>query len=161
LRASQAQNLTDDQMAQADAGGILFETIHRRKDGTTFPVEVSSQGAMIGGVRTLISIVRDITERKKAEDALQLKDQLLHLTSEIAKVGGWEFDPETKTGTWTDEVARIHDLDPAQETNVEIGLSFYVGDSREKIEQAVKAAIELGKTYDLELEMVTAKGNHK
>ncbi len=67
LRARNTLGLTGEQMAQADAGGILFETIHRRKDGTTFPVEVSSQGAMIGGTRTLISIIRDITERKNAE----------------------------------------------------------------------------------------------
>jgi len=70
LRAPDTLGLTADQMAQADAGGILFETIHRRKDGTTFPVEVSSQGATIGGVRTLISIVRDITERKQAEEEI-------------------------------------------------------------------------------------------
>jgi PAS domain S-box-containing protein len=161
LRASDTLDLTADQMSQADAGGILFETVHKRKDGTTFPVEVSSQGATISGVRTLVSIVRDITERKQAEAALQLKDELLHLTSELAKVGGWEFDPDTGKGTWTDEVAHIHDLDPSKETNVEIGLSFYVGESRQKIEQVVKEAIELGKPYDLELEMVTAKGNHK
>jgi PAS domain S-box-containing protein len=161
LRARDTQNLTAEQMAQADARGILFKTVHRRKDGTTFPVEVSSQGATIGGARTLISIVRDITERQQAENEIQLKDQLLHLTSQMAKVGGWEFDPETGKGTWTDEVARIHDLDPAQETNVAMGLSFYVGDSRQKIEQAVKEAVELASPYDLELEMVTAKGNRK
>ena len=161
LRAPDTQNLTADQMAQANAGGILFETIHRRKDGSTFPVEVSSQGATIAGVRTLISIIRDITERRQSEEALRLKDQLLRLTSEMAKVGGWEFDPYTGKGAWTDEVARIHDLDPEQETNLEIGLSFYEGESQRKVEQAVKDAVELAKPYDLELEMVTAKGNRK
>ena len=70
LRAAGARGLTADQMAQADAGGILFETIHRRRDGSTFPVEVSSQGATIDGTRMLISVVRDITERKQAEEAL-------------------------------------------------------------------------------------------
>lgn len=70
LRAPDTVALTAAQMAQADADGILFETIHQRKDGSTFPVEVSSQGATIGGVRTLISIIRDITERKNAEKAL-------------------------------------------------------------------------------------------
>ncbi|HLO29788.1 MAG TPA: PAS domain S-box protein [Anaerolineales bacterium] len=71
LRASNTHELTSEQMAQADAGGVLFETTHRRKDGSTFPVEVSSQGATIGGVRTLISIVRDITERKRAEAEIE------------------------------------------------------------------------------------------
>jgi PAS domain S-box-containing protein len=69
LRASGTRRLTSEQMAQADAGGILFETIHVRRDGRTFPVEVSSRGATIGGVRALISIIRDITERRKTEAA--------------------------------------------------------------------------------------------
>ena len=67
LRAVEMKSLTVDQLAKADAQGILFETVHRRKDGNTFPVEVSSQGANIDGTRTLISIVRDITERRSAE----------------------------------------------------------------------------------------------
>ena len=112
----------------------------------------------IGGI---IISAENITESKRAEEALRLKDELLRLTSEMTKVGGWEFDPATGKGTWTDEVARIHDLDPAQETNIEIGLSFYNGDSRARVEQAVQEAIQLAKPYDLELEMVTAKGNHK
>ncbi len=70
LRSGGTEALAAEQMAQADAGGILFETIHQRKDGSTFPVEVSSQGATINGVRTLISIVRDITERKRAEEEI-------------------------------------------------------------------------------------------
>jgi PAS domain S-box-containing protein len=70
LRAPETQALTPTQMAQADTEGILFETVHRRKDGTTFPVEVSSRGADLGGERVLLSIVRDITDRKRAEEAL-------------------------------------------------------------------------------------------
>ncbi len=78
LRASETLALTADQMTQANAGGILFETSHRRKDGTTFPVEVSSQGATIHGVQTLISIIRDITERKQAEEQLERNNQILN-----------------------------------------------------------------------------------
>ncbi|HEX6268892.1 MAG TPA: PAS domain S-box protein [Anaerolineales bacterium] len=114
-----------------------------------------------GRVTRIYGASLDITERKRAEETIELKDELLRMTSEMAKVGGWEFDATTLQGTWTDEVARIHDLDPAQETNVEIGLSFYTGESHRKIEQAVKEAIELAKPYDLELELVTATGNRK
>ncbi|NTV37097.1 MAG: PAS domain S-box protein, partial [Anaerolineaceae bacterium] len=104
---------------------------------------------------------RDISERKKAELEISLKDDLLHLTGEMAKVGGWEFHVATGNGTWTDEVARIHDLDPNEPTNVELGTSFYTGESRTKIEQAIQAAVELGQSYDLELELTTARGTHK
>ncbi|MBI5564817.1 MAG: PAS domain-containing protein, partial [Chloroflexi bacterium] len=87
-----------------------------------------------------------------------LKDELLHLACNLAQAGGWEFDALTFKGTWTEEVARIHDLDPAQETNVELGVSFYSAESRVKIDQAIKDAIEQAKPYDLEVEMVSAKG---
>lgn len=97
----------------------------------------------------------------RAERELKLKDDLLQMTSEMAKVGGWEYDVETLKGTWTDEVARIHGLDPKQATNVELGLSFYQGESRQKVEKAVRAANEDGISYDLELEMTTARGDHK
>ena len=63
LRESDTVGLVPEQMARADAEGILFETVHRRKDGTAFPVEISSRGTTIRGVRTLISIGRDISER--------------------------------------------------------------------------------------------------
>jgi PAS domain S-box-containing protein len=59
------------QMHAADSGGLTFETMHRRKDGSTFPVEVSSCGASVGGERLLLSIIRDITDRKRADEALQ------------------------------------------------------------------------------------------
>ena len=52
-------------------------------------------------------------------------------------------------------------MDPEQETSVEIGLRFYQGESREIIEAAVKDAMEHGKSYDLELEIMTAKGTRK
>jgi light-regulated signal transduction histidine kinase (bacteriophytochrome) len=42
-----------------------------------------------------------------------------------------------------------------------LGVSFYIGESRTKIDQAIKEAIEFGKPYDLELEIVSVKGVHK
>ena len=114
-----------------------------------------------GKVFRVFGNIMDITEKKNVEIALQESGELLRETGRIAQIGGWEFDPLTMEGTWTDEVARIHDLDPEQDTNVEMGLSYYSGENRKKIEHAVKEAIELGKPYDLELEMITAKGAHK
>ena len=64
-----------DQMAQADTHGILLETVHVRRDGSTFPVEVSSRGATVGGTRILLSAIRDISERKRAEEALRESEE--------------------------------------------------------------------------------------
>ena len=48
-------------------GGAVFETTHRRKDGSEFPVEVSSRAIEVEGATLRQSIVRDISERKQAE----------------------------------------------------------------------------------------------
>jgi two-component system sensor kinase FixL len=66
-----------EQMRVANAAGILFETIHRRSDGTQFPVEVSSRGITLRGRRCLFSIIRDITERRRLEAE---RDELLATT---------------------------------------------------------------------------------
>ncbi len=77
LRVSETRESVSEQMRLADARGLLFETYHKRKDDTTFPVEVSSRGTEIEGRRVLLSIIRDISERKIAEDALRkAKDEL-------------------------------------------------------------------------------------
>jgi PAS domain S-box-containing protein len=96
LRSHDTTSLTQEQMAVADSGGILFETVHRRKNGSTFPVEVSSRGATMDGTRTLISIVRDITERKKAEEAFKTSELRFRLALRNAPVSVAAQDRELR-----------------------------------------------------------------
>jgi len=150
-------------VVRGEAPDYRLEKRYVRKDGTLVWVNVNMtviRDADGQPIRTMAAI-EDITERKRVEEALQYHEALLRETGNIAEVGGWEFDPVSLNGEWTDEVARIHDLDPDMGTNFELGSSFYHGEYRTKIETALKEAIELGKPYDLELEMITAKGNHK
>jgi len=49
-----------------------FESVHRRKDGTTFPIEVSSRHLYIGGAEFHVAFTRDISDRKRADEALRL-----------------------------------------------------------------------------------------
>jgi PAS domain S-box-containing protein/putative nucleotidyltransferase with HDIG domain len=51
--------------------GDHFETIHRRKDGSTYNVEISTNGATIAGQKLIFCVCRDITERKQAEEELK------------------------------------------------------------------------------------------
>jgi PAS domain S-box-containing protein/putative nucleotidyltransferase with HDIG domain len=60
-----------EQVREAAKGGVLFETVHLRKDGSAFPVEVSSRGiATLDGETLLLSVIRDITYRKQTEAEL-------------------------------------------------------------------------------------------
>ena len=52
-------------------GSATFESCHRRKDGTTFPVEVTSNYVEFGKKEYLFAFARNITERKKAADNLE------------------------------------------------------------------------------------------
>lgn len=59
--------------------GTVYETVHRRRDGSRFPVEVSTRSFRAGGARYRQSIVRDISERKAAEAQLRRQTQLYAL----------------------------------------------------------------------------------
>lgn len=50
---------------------VKFETTHRRKDGSVFPVEVSAGPITIGDKTYILNFISDITERKKTEESLQ------------------------------------------------------------------------------------------
>lgn len=114
-----------------------------------------------GNVVMLQAFGTDITDKITAEIKIKKRDELLNEMGEIAKVGGWSFNPETGKGSWTAQVAKIHDMQPNEFTNLEVGLSFYKGNHRQRIDKAIHNAIERGESYDLELEMVTRKGNVK
>ncbi|MFN0246653.1 MAG: ATP-binding protein [Kofleriaceae bacterium] len=84
--------IVSQQMRIADTQGILFDTLHKRRDGSTFPVEVSSRGENMSGRRCLFSIIRDISDRKRFESeredllsttqhALSMRDDFLVIAS--------------------------------------------------------------------------------
>jgi PAS domain S-box-containing protein len=103
----------------------------------------------------------DISEQKKVEQALKESEHFLNEVGRIAQVGGWEFYPETNVEIWTKELAEIHEVPVNEDGQYKFGVDFYTPGSQEIINKAVQEAIEEGKPYDLELEIVTARGNHK
>lgn len=66
---------------------IRFETLHRRRDGSVFPVEISSGTFNRGEQMLYLAIARDISERKLAEQTVRAKDQALQaVRAELARV---------------------------------------------------------------------------
>jgi PAS domain S-box-containing protein len=59
----------------------LSEAVHRRRDGTIFPVEVSCHREEIGGRRIVACIIRDITQRRNAEAALAERTRQLEIAN--------------------------------------------------------------------------------
>ncbi|MHB8114290.1 MAG: PAS domain S-box protein, partial [Bellilinea sp.] len=106
----------------------------------------------------LVSQYQDITLSQRMEEELRHSNDLLNITGEIAKIGGWEIHLETQTLSWTKEVYRIHEVDPATKPNVAEAIHFYAPEDRPVITAAVQDCIASGKPYDLELQLITAKG---
>jgi PAS domain S-box-containing protein len=70
-----------------DAGEVVvFDTWHRRKDGSVFPVEVRSRPFWQGERRFSVSLARDMTERKRAQEALTLFRTLIDHTNDAIEV---------------------------------------------------------------------------
>jgi PAS domain S-box-containing protein len=106
--------------------------------------------------------LKEVESRRKhrrVEETLKKSQRLLAETGRIGKVGGWEFDIDTGKQTWTEEVYNIHEVDLTYDPTVEKGIHFYTPASMPIIERAVQRVIEHGEPYNVELEIITAKGN--
>lgn len=97
-----------------ELGPNRFESLHRRKDGSLFDVEISCQYQSIAGGQAVI-FLRDITERKKAEEALRQSKAYLAEAQGLSHTGSFAFDVASNKYIFvSDECFRIFEVD-AQE----------------------------------------------
>ena len=113
----------------------------------------------------------DITEIKEQEArrveyektqslAYQKQAALLSQLEETADIGTWEVDFSTNQVVWSRQTKRIHEVPEDFTPTVEAGIKFYKeGQSQQLISQAVEKGISEGIPWELELELVTYKGN--
>jgi PAS domain S-box-containing protein len=87
------------QLAAAVAGSVKFETVHVRRDGSRFPVEVNAQSAGIGGERFVVSVIRDVSERHQAELALRESEERFRTIANAAPALIWLADAGNRC-TW-------------------------------------------------------------
>ncbi|MCL4264034.1 MAG: PAS domain S-box protein [Anaerolineae bacterium] len=82
---AQERAFLEEMRAQLDAGEVMtFDTLHRRKDGSVFPVEVRVRPLWQGNRRFGVSLARDMTRRKEAESALRQREtQLQHIIDTV------------------------------------------------------------------------------
>ncbi|HBF20551.1 MAG TPA: hypothetical protein DDW81_10660, partial [Cryomorphaceae bacterium] len=87
---------------------------------------------------------------------------LLEKSNKAARIGTWEVNLLTQTPYWSSVTKSIHEVPDDYEPKLDTAINFFKDDdSRTRITKAVSIAIETGKEYDLELQIVTAKGKEK
>ena len=137
------------------------ETVNYRKDGTPYVVQwnvapVTGEG---GEIQHWVSVQRDVTEEREREEQLRRQKGLLEQTQRLA--GAWEVDVEAGEMSWSDKVYEIHEVELGTDVSVEEGIEFYAPEARPKVREAFEKCAEEGKPYDLELPIITAKGNRR
>jgi PAS domain S-box-containing protein len=73
-------------------GSLIFDSVHRRKYGEEVPIEVSSKIISYRGAPAIISIIRDISERRKAERSLRESEKKYRMIGELIPFGVWMSD---------------------------------------------------------------------
>ncbi|WP_028375457.1 PAS domain S-box protein [Leeuwenhoekiella sp. MAR_2009_132] len=113
--------LPDNSIYQQDSTNLLNnldftgtrEWTYRRKNDSTLPVELTvtaitnDNGERIG----FLGISSDITERKKAQNELIRKNQLLNFAEEITKIGHWQWDIVNDRIKWSNNLFNIFEID--------------------------------------------------
>ncbi len=114
------------------------------------PIYEGSEHKTIWG---LLGISTDITERKRAQEALLNQKYFLQKAQEIGQIGTWELDIKKNELLWTDENYRIFGLPIGTKLTYEIFLNCVHPDDRKYVDMEWKAAFDR-KPYDIEYRLL-------
>ena len=160
-------------------GNERFEWLHQRKNGSTFPAEVCLTALTLSGRPRLLATVRDITERKLADDALLLKTAMLEAQAETTIDGilvvdesdhivlankqfGLDFGiPQEVLSTGDDLIVRQHFTDQVEAPDAFVKRVNYLNSHRsEKSRDELR--FKSGKIFDrYSAPLVDSKGRYR
>jgi len=134
---------------------VIIQRRFRQRDGKLIDVEVSAKKI---DQERLQTIVRDLTERKKAKEALRASDARLAEAQKIAHIGNWDWNILTNELYWSEEIYRIFGLTPGQfGATYDAFLLFIHPDDRELVRKSVNEAI-YGAPYSIDHRIVLPEG---
>ena len=160
---------------------IQFQTIHQRKNGSLYPVDIHLQKSRFNQRPVFVAIILDITRQRSTEKLLRdANDNLerkieertaeLHLNeaklkevNRLAKIGHWELDL-VKGGpiNWSDEYLQLFDLSEKPDPkNNRFFLPFVHEGDRDRIIEISQRALERGKNASYDFGITTASGTKK
>jgi len=126
---------------------------YRSVAGTGIP-RIGADGTVMG---LIVSCV-DVTDHSSVVQRAAETEEFLRQTGRVARIGAWELQLDTGVTIWSEEVFRIHEVEPGRMLTREEAIQFYHPDAQPVIAAAVQKALDDGTPYDLELQFITASG---
>jgi len=147
------------EMLQKQGRVVGMEAAFRAKSGEIRIGQLSGELIDIQGSKYILSVFRDITERRQMEEALSEKDGLLTESQQIAHIGSWRYDMEGRI-TWSDETYHIYGV--SQDTfipNAETFINLIHPDDRSAMQAWINACMSGEKPGELEFRTVLPDGS--
>jgi PAS domain S-box-containing protein len=138
-----------------------LEADFNARNGTVIKGLMSGVIINIKGEVCIITITRDITRAKIAEQKVLESESLLRIAGQLARVGAWKVEHPWDRVLWSDTVCDIHEVPHGTLPSVEESIRFFAPGSFDRIRNAIAYCIRDGTPYDEDdLELVTAKGHY-
>jgi PAS domain S-box-containing protein len=159
--------------AAIDGEPQFFEWTHQRADGSLALTEVSLSCMEPREGPMLMAIVRDVTERRKAEESLRelsqavaqserLKTEIiekLNDAQEVAQIGSWDWDIRRNVVWWSDETYRLFGVSPGEHTpSFASNSQFIHQDDLQRYRGSFAISLETGAPLDLDVRVLAGDG---
>ncbi|HMI01430.1 MAG TPA: PAS domain-containing protein [Pedobacter sp.] len=138
--------------------------VFERQNGSTICIKWDirpwrNHDGKVGGI---MIFTEDITAAKLKEEENSKILDVLNSAGDVIKIGIWQRNLRTGNSFWSKVTRAILEVPENSKVSSELALEYYKDEeSRQRIEEATRQAIEKGRPFDIETEIVTGKGNRK
>jgi formate hydrogenlyase transcriptional activator len=138
---------------------LNVETVRGRKDGSYLPVWlVSVPIAAADGQIGEYAIYRDITERKRAEEALRRSETYLAEAQKLSRTGSFGWDVSSGEIYWSEETFRIFECEPTTKATIQLVMQLTHPEDRSFVQQLIERVSREKTSFDFEHRLLVPGG---
>src|SRR5205823_1884615 len=136
-----------------------YEKEYFRKDGSRVPVLVG--GALFEGGNEGVGFVLDLSEQKRAEEALRKSESYLAEAQRLSHTGSFGWRPDAEEVVWSDETYRIFEYDSRLKPTIDSVVQRVHPEDRARVQQVIECASQTGTDFEHENRLLLPDGQVK